>query len=999
MKSRSTKAETANHDAENAPGQDGSALLPPSYGIDTLDRVLQPKLTINRPGDIYEQEADHAASQVMRMPAPAVQRAATSGITPTEAPPSVHETLRSSGQPLDTTTRTFMEQRFGQDFSQVRVHTDPQATQSAQDVDAKAYTVGQNVVFGAGEYAPESSEGKTLIAHELTHTIQQTGHAPSLQRFEAPVHQKAGRYGMTTARGGGLTNEEASAAYFGNWMRDNNQVLVPILERVGFKPDFIFAIYNYMAVKKFGREMSPEQFGYYIPAEHIDNPAGLVVNDDLFANRPPVSNDAAPNQSSFPTRPPAFDTPQEDVDPRTAKVQGANLFSVDQTGTMAFIRRSNQHVEKRLELAVKRGRNPEGMMHFDAALHPVEDLFAHSNWVEIAVTQLLAQKPTLLPQLKGKNRQIFNFSTTATIGRNKAGQPKRRPVLTTGSFTGSDTQISVSTEFIKFLRDPLPEPQSDAERKAEQRFMRLMVATFEGTLDNNPAFRESIRQILIENKVPGIVADKIVGLPLTKLYDFSTLPLPNIVPERARLAISRAIRAALEPAKQQSADIIEDAALDARIADTSLIKFLQENRETSEGKFSPVQEQSMKEVERFTGKSLADQKTEAISAAGRHVDALEATPEAVLAGPSHSQITKDHSNSPFFGLSFLLGTVAVQRLTEKIIAAWAEQPDSNKPFDFSWSNWPPAPPKNATPEQATYAEDTRSLYHANRTAHMNEANESLERARRIVEQGGDAEDGKTFHPFNLAAMRQSSANTIREAAAALRIASNSPEQATITLSRLNGLLGKINDLRVKKVNQKIAEASQVAQNASEAEIVKQLNATANNLDAVAKQVLRANTFELRQAANNALRQQRDASLHWLSLPSTKSDAARSSLAVPIIIMLEQEIANTDVAYTNDQRRVLAGQQNILPPAKRSPLTVTPLNLPDLATGPEGKRSPGLIALLKESRNLLTHPYEGNWWQSIVEEYITKHPEQILADIEARNTGVATFQQPRERKNE
>jgi Domain of unknown function (DUF4157)/Lysine-specific metallo-endopeptidase len=95
------------------------------------------------------------------------------------APPIVHEVIRSPGQPLDPATRAFMEPRFGHDFSQVRVHTNANAAESARAVNALAYTVGRDVVFGAGNYAPITHAGRRLIAHELTHTIQQAGHGSS----------------------------------------------------------------------------------------------------------------------------------------------------------------------------------------------------------------------------------------------------------------------------------------------------------------------------------------------------------------------------------------------------------------------------------------------------------------------------------------------------------------------------------------------------------------------------------------------------------------------------------------------------------------------------------------------------------------------------------------------------------------------------------------------------------------------------------------------------
>jgi hypothetical protein len=106
----------------------------------------------------------------------------------TEAPATVHEVLRSPGQPLDPVTQSFMESRFHYDFGQVRVHTDAQAAESARAVGAVAYTVGPALVFDAGRYAPATSEGRRLLAHELAHTIQQgTTGSERVQRQPRPT--------------------------------------------------------------------------------------------------------------------------------------------------------------------------------------------------------------------------------------------------------------------------------------------------------------------------------------------------------------------------------------------------------------------------------------------------------------------------------------------------------------------------------------------------------------------------------------------------------------------------------------------------------------------------------------------------------------------------------------------------------------------------------------------------------------------------------------------
>lgn len=103
-----------------------------------------------------------------------------------DAHESVRRVLGSAGRPLDGATRTFMESRFGHDFSGVRVHTDSNAQESARAVNALAYTVGRDVVFGSGQYAPQTEEGRRLIAHELTHTLQQSS-ASALQRESLTV--------------------------------------------------------------------------------------------------------------------------------------------------------------------------------------------------------------------------------------------------------------------------------------------------------------------------------------------------------------------------------------------------------------------------------------------------------------------------------------------------------------------------------------------------------------------------------------------------------------------------------------------------------------------------------------------------------------------------------------------------------------------------------------------------------------------------------------------
>jgi hypothetical protein len=162
---------------------------------------VQTKLTVGAPGDRFEQEADRVAERVMSMPESRVQRACAcesgekdpkqdllqakgEGASPGTgvAPQAVHDVLGSAGQALDSGTKSFFEPRFGHDFSQVRLHTGQDAARAARSVSALAFTVGRDIVFGAGRYQPQTQAGRSLLAHELTHVMQQGGSQQTLMR-------------------------------------------------------------------------------------------------------------------------------------------------------------------------------------------------------------------------------------------------------------------------------------------------------------------------------------------------------------------------------------------------------------------------------------------------------------------------------------------------------------------------------------------------------------------------------------------------------------------------------------------------------------------------------------------------------------------------------------------------------------------------------------------------------------------------------------------------
>jgi hypothetical protein len=194
----------------HAPDSNHSKTNKPNPAAPFFKPFIQTKLTVNEPGDHYEREADATADRVMRMtdtsinptgffkPASGtiqrkcqaceeedkhVHRKESNGaeVHGNRALGNYISSLSSTGQSMPDSSRKFFEPRFGHDFSNVRLHTDSVAAKSAQSINALAYTSGNNIVFNSGQYSPESDSGKRLMAHELTHVVQQnSGVSPKL---------------------------------------------------------------------------------------------------------------------------------------------------------------------------------------------------------------------------------------------------------------------------------------------------------------------------------------------------------------------------------------------------------------------------------------------------------------------------------------------------------------------------------------------------------------------------------------------------------------------------------------------------------------------------------------------------------------------------------------------------------------------------------------------------------------------------------------------------
>jgi len=183
----------------NSAGSSGSCVECQSQ----QEGILQTKLQIGEVGDRYEQEADRVADRIMQMPIsevplnssveqlqrqnrsdigePNQQSRVGSAASDSRTVQFIDSILGSNGQPLDSKSLDFMELRFGKDFSHVRIHTGIQADESASAFRAKAYTLGNHIVFADGQYQPNTAYGQHLLAHELTHTLQQSPSTSSVK--------------------------------------------------------------------------------------------------------------------------------------------------------------------------------------------------------------------------------------------------------------------------------------------------------------------------------------------------------------------------------------------------------------------------------------------------------------------------------------------------------------------------------------------------------------------------------------------------------------------------------------------------------------------------------------------------------------------------------------------------------------------------------------------------------------------------------------------------
>lgn len=321
-----------------------------NYSSPFFNPVFQPKLIINQPNDVYEQEADAMADKVMRMEQPLIQakplpvtslqrkcaaceeeekahrKEMNNGETSADSSlESYVGSLNNGGHSLSNEVRSFYEPRFGYDFSNVKIHTDTNASKSAQSINALAYTSGSNIVFNDGQFSPDTDSGKRLLGHELTHVVQQnqTNELSGVQTNMADEHNLQ----SDNFSGDG----ELEACYDGNapyYQRTGKRGVAvskiqDALLQLGYElpvygVDGIFMQETMTAVKTF-------QSDYQLATDGIVGPFTIGKMDELLSNAAPEPPKPLPPIIPPEPQPAEQCTPDQNLPVQAKKIPGKKI--------------------------------------------------------------------------------------------------------------------------------------------------------------------------------------------------------------------------------------------------------------------------------------------------------------------------------------------------------------------------------------------------------------------------------------------------------------------------------------------------------------------------------------------------------------------------------------------------------------------------------------------------------------------------------------------------
>ncbi len=270
---------------------------------------------------------------------------------------TVRRGLESPSHSLDDSTRRAMGPRFGHDFSRVRIHTGPEAAASARTVRARAYAVGNDVVFAQDQYNPATRQGQHLLAHELTHVAQQAA-SPIIQlQSSTPAQEaEADRLSAHAVAGRAVKPQQAGGPALARFSDNNHHIIEQAaLEDSGLSPEQIQAVEQGNTQRDYSQTPKAlnlallgkySNFGNYHTWEHFDNYI-FDTKTDRWRSR-----GAGPNKFMY-------------LDPRHPDFSPIS------------------YIAEELNLVAKGNKSTESLVHLGNAFHTIEDFFAHSNFMEL----------------------------------------------------------------------------------------------------------------------------------------------------------------------------------------------------------------------------------------------------------------------------------------------------------------------------------------------------------------------------------------------------------------------------------------------------------------------------------------------------------------------------------------------------------------------------------------------------------------------------------------
>ena len=882
-----------------------------------------------------------------------------------------------------------------------------------------------------------------------------------IQRFEAQHHEHVERAALTGGGSAGFTDAEATATYFGNWSRDLSQAFShnPVVEAFG--KEMVFEILNVIAMQKFGRALSPRDFGIYSAREHIDSPAGQTNYDLLrgaqerrFAQ---FGDDQQPQNA------------EEDISSPQAV---AELYAVNDAGLPAYLGRSIQYVEEEFTQAADLGRTQDGLMHFGNGLHTCEDLYAHSNYIEIAVGKLIQDRAIPLPpRAKQEVRErtnpsdpaqaldpIENFAATTTGGR---------PIIVTGTFTATDTLISLSEAITAFMSEF--DPFAAGNQARSEQTMTLILGRYEelassGGLDAvirsfmssfGTALQERLGRMLREavaGEAPAanasifdraiasgrrlaasaagaglnlagnlMNADWVQGaisagatalgqLPLVEGYRFLMdkknrisdwfkgldqqlrrypfyQALRSYVAEM-KTALKDAIRPVIQAAVGFVGQLLQKAFAQSTAASTNINEQIRSQIE-AKVQDEDARNQILNASPEIQRQLINDPRWRAraqLSASDlERLRQMIMSPDYVRAGPSHSQIGKDHADSPFFGTAASLAIVADREIRNRMIRVWQSEGrnevvltgeyGSEIPDDIRGRRAPAGTHRDEmTPEQSQAEDEAAGAAYHYREIRSREEGEQLERE-------GALEEGE--HDHGVVDAYETAARTVRQTAAVL-------EQQADNLVLL-----------AAQIENRAPEAArQLRQLAEElpAGIDEILHQADHVMTMIGAQQLRAQMRRL-AAAKDAMvsRVQSVLTSVAATIESYAPDVARGlrqaagvvGPILPIIGHALRQIADGILERAHVRIRTHEQIETIhntkVATQEWSPTLAASHGKGAMANGQRQAVSPQRQALFDFVRQqIFAHPYDSDWWRPTLINWCRNNQERLADYIHARN---------------